>query len=240
VKPYYQAHGVTLYHGDACRVLANVSAECDLIIADPPYGVAYESGWRQENAFGPITGDHGPDAGVAILAAGLQHLREYRHVYVFGRFNLSALPLASSVELVWDKGMIGMGDLALPWGPQHEPITFAVYVPSTVARSDNRGGLSARLRRGSVIRCQRPNSTGVRHHPTEKPVELLRQLIESSSVMGETVLDPCCGSGSTLIAAALEGRRAIGIEVEERNCETTARRLRDETSQPSLFFEAGA
>jgi site-specific DNA-methyltransferase (adenine-specific) len=62
-------------------------------------------------------------------------------------------------------------------------------------------------------------------HPNEKPVLLLRQLVESSSVIGETVLDPFAGSGSRLLAAVREGRKAIGVEISEQYCEMAARDL---------------
>jgi site-specific DNA-methyltransferase (adenine-specific) len=68
-------------------------------------------------------------------------------------------------------------------------------------------------------------------HPTVKPVGLLRQLVGMSTDAGETVLDPFMGSGTTLLACKVEGRRAVGIEVEERYCEIAANRL----SQGILF-----
>jgi len=69
------------------------------------------------------------------------------------------------------------------------------------------------------------NGTVLRH-PTEKPVALMRLLIESSSLPGEIVLDPFAGVGSTLVAAVVTGRRAIGIEIDERYAEIAAERLR--------------
>jgi hypothetical protein len=88
------------------------------------------------------------------------------------------------------------------------------------------------MRRGSVLTVERPNGAGVSRHPTEKPIRLLRELIESSSKIGESVLDCFVGSGSTLEAAHLEGRTAIGIEIEERYCEIAATRL----SQVAMNF----
>ena len=67
------------------------------------------------------------------------------------------------------------------------------------------------------------------HHPTEKPLELLRYLIRTYTNPGETVLDPTCGSGSTCVAAALEGRRYIGIEKSGKYIEIARQRLESET-----------
>ena len=62
-------------------------------------------------------------------------------------------------------------------------------------------------------------------HPTQKPVGILHPLIEFSVPVSGIVLDPFAGSGSTLVAAREAGRRAIGIEVQERYCEIAAKRL---------------
>ena len=62
-------------------------------------------------------------------------------------------------------------------------------------------------------------------HPSQKPIALLRQLTEKFSRPGDLILDPFVGSGGTLVAAAELGRRAIGIEIEERYCEIAAKRL---------------
>lgn len=227
MKPYYKSDLVTLYHGDCM----NVQPSYDLLVTDPPYGQQYVSGWGGSK-WGEIAGDDNPAGVVEALRHALKGLKEHRHVYIFnGKLDLSSLPLGGRTELVWDKGMIGAGDLAKPWGPQHETITFATYISSKAGRTRGGGNLSARLRKGSVLRSLRPSSGRVKYHPTEKPVDILRQLIESSSVMGETVYDPFAGSGSTLVAAVLEGRKAIGCEIEERYCETAARRLEElETS----------
>jgi DNA modification methylase len=230
VNPYYDANGITLYHGDC----AEVEIPCDLIVTDPPYGQRFDSG--RSDKWGSIAGDDDAGAVQAKLAKALKGLKRARHVYIFGdRFNLDELPLCGITDLVWDKGMIGMGDLSCPWGPQHERITFAVYQISKANREQG-GGLVARLRKGSVLRSLRPHSGRVMHHPTEKPVDILRQMIESSSVMGETVYDPFAGSGSTLVAAALEGRKAVGCEIEERYCEAAVKRFEAEIPRNAELF----
>ena len=70
-------------------------------------------------------------------------------------------------------------------------------------------------------------------HPTEKPLPLLQHMIQSTTRPGGVVLDPFAGSGSTLIAARNLGRRAIGVELEEKYCEIIASRL----IQGALDFE---
>ncbi len=223
--PYYEdeSAGITIYHGD-CREILPSLEPVDLILTDPPYGVKFESGHR-EMAFGGIVGDHNTEAAIGGLQIALPLLKRGRHVYVFGRYDLSLLPLSEPVELIWDKGNKNSGDLSNPWGNQHEYIQFCVYNISKANRTDGAGRLSARMRKGSVLRHLRPNGSAVNRHPTEKPVTLLRELIESSSCIGETVLDPFMGSGSTLEASRREGRRAIGIEIEERYCEIAVKRL---------------
>lgn len=226
MKPYYEHAGITIYHGD-CREVLPTLAQVDLIVTDPPYGVKWRSNYRQER-FESIHGDDSVEAALEGVRLGLRALRDGRHVYAFGKFDFSGLHVSSPVELIWDKGAMTTGNLSIPWGKQHEPIQFFVYQSSTAHRDSGKGALSARLRRGSVLQVPRVNGNGKDEHPTEKPVLLLRMLIEASSCIGETVLDPFSGVGTVLQAAKEETRRAIGIEIEERYCEIAAKRLSQE------------
>lgn len=224
MTPYYEDENCTIYHGDCLEVLPTLPASSvDLIVTDPPYGVRYES--NRGHGHGAIAGDDGTFDVPGALTIACRMLRRSRHAYVFGGIDLSTTPLTAQVELVWDKGVVGMGNLELPWSTSHEPITFAVYEPSRANREKGYGRLAARMRKGSVLRVQRTNGAATTRHPTEKPVPLLRELVESSSCMGEVVLDPFVGVGSTLVAAVLEGRKAIGIEIDERYCEAAASRV---------------
>lgn len=75
-----------------------------------------------------------------------------------------------------------------------------------------------------MLHYVRPSGRGVRH-PSEKPVPLLQELIESSSKVGETVLDMYAGIGSTGVAAVLTGRRCVLVELDEKYVELSRVRL---------------
>lgn len=241
MKPYWSSRdgAIVLHHGDAREVLPRLPHGrdgVDLLLTDPPYGVnATVTGMRRKQlALDSVTNDHSTEIAWEVLPLAWRALKFCRHAYVFGPFDLSRLPHATSVvDLVWDKEILNMGDLAIPWGNSHEPIHFAVRKDG--AEGTKQGGLIAKMRRGTVLRHQRPSASGVKHHVTEKPLPLLRELIEASSLFNDIVLDPFAGSGSTLVAAMLEGRGAIGVELEEAWCEVAAKRLDALTAQGALF-----
>jgi site-specific DNA-methyltransferase (adenine-specific) len=223
----YQTERVTLHAGDALDVLPTIPTEAvDLVVTDPPYGAEWRSD-RRRDLFDHITNDRPADR--AGIAEALEHcvrvVGQHRHLYIFGPTDvLDGLKVAEPVQLIWSKDRNGMGDLSAPWAPAHEPITFAVS-KHRHAGETGRPNLAARLRKGSVLTVPAPTGRNVRH-PSEKPTRLLAELIESSSRVGEMVLDPFAGVGSTLVAAVLLGRRAIGIELDPRYAEVAIDRLR--------------
>jgi site-specific DNA-methyltransferase (adenine-specific) len=217
-------HG-ELWHGDSLEVLDQIAKETvGLLLADPPYGVQFVSNFADH---GPIANDRPEDRAVvrAVMAKAGSKVGQKRHVYCFGpRDALADMKLSAVVEMVWDKGVSGMGDLALPYGASHELVHFAV----SMYRHGGKVGaptLPARLRQGTVLRCTRKTGRNNRRHPTEKPVELLRDFVESSTFRGEVVLDPFAGAGSTGVAAVLEGRRYFLIEQDAVYANTAAERL---------------
>lgn len=212
-KPYYTDDKVALYHGD-CLELAELWTCADVLVTDPPYGMNY-SGFggrqgepRRREPAPRIVGDATTESrDLALVAWGA------RPALVFGRWS-EPRPAGVRQVLIWDKsdGGPGMGALDLPWGPSFEE----VYVLG--------GGFTGR-REGAVIR-QRTLMSGDRNrpeHPTPKPLSLMEALI--SKCPPGVVADPFAGSGSTLVAAKALGRKAIGVELDERYCEIAARRL---------------
>lgn len=198
VEPYYDHGGIQIFHGDCLEILSGIKA--DVMVTDPPYGMAYESGWK---AGRPIEGDETIAARDAVLSLWSGP------AIVFGRWS-EPRPRGTRIVLYWDKGdWPGMGDLKLPWGPSTEEI----YILGE--------GFSGK-REGQLIRCPRRQNG---EHPTAKPEELMQRLIEKTSGV---VIDPFAGGGTTLRAAKDLGRKAIGIEIEERYCEIAAKRLGQE------------
>lgn len=229
----YQSARATVIWGD-CRdpqVIEQTPDGYGLLCTDPPYGINHHSNWGGRPT---IAGDDGSVDWLTVIgewaAPGGSHdrgLANSRHIYVFGhdhRDIAEPLRCGATAPLIWDKVLMNQGDLSAAWGTTHEPIAFGVHRKRPSDRASGRGQLAARLRKGSVLRYQRPN--GNTRHPHEKSVPLMADLIESSTVRGDLVVDPCGGSGSTAVAAILEGRRAFTVEIDRGNAELIVERVR--------------
>ena len=222
MNPYYSDDLVTIYHGDALEVTPGLPT-VDLVIADPPFSMPAQqydgrSTWRRSWGDTSILSRWW----AFVLDAAVPRLRRTGHFLTFcddERYPVFYPELyrhfAQLNALVWDKGAIGMGS---PWRHTHELIIGARWPGSTWTGS---GGQSDVLRVKTL-------PTADRFHPVDKPPELLRQLIDPTTEPGALVLDPFLGGGSTLVAAKSLGRRAIGIEIEERYCEIAATRCSQE------------
>ena len=209
MKPYYSDESVTLWHGNCLEVTDWL--EADVLVTDPPYGMAFRS--RMGGSFGEslIAGDEDVRARDAALEAW-----GARPALIFGRWSI-ARPVGTRMVLTWEKGNhVGMGDLAMPWKPNTEE----VYVLGS-GFSGHRG--SSVLRHLAIAGTVGRADLGTRHHPTQKPTGLMVELIDKCPP--GIIADPFVGSGSTLVAAKQLGRKAIGVELEERYCEKAARRL---------------
>ena len=206
--PYYQDEHVTLYHGD-CLTEHREWLDADVLVTDPPYGMGYveSRSTTRGNKFIPVGGDGDLVARDNALAAWGDG-----PALVFGTWRVSR-PAGTRQLIVWDKGESpGMGDLTMPWGPGHEE----VYVLGHGWTGKRRTNVY-RVPTIGAASANRPD------HPTPKPVPLMEQLIERCPP--GAIADPFAGSGATLVAARNLGRRAIGVELEERYCEVIAKRL---------------
>lgn len=205
MKPYYEQDGVALYHAD-CRDVLPLLSGVDVIITDPPYGIDFKA---TEQAYASGAVDHARIAGDTGMDLRFLLNRPERMV-VFGASNFpEQLPHAGR-WICWDKRT-------------NADIDRCPGSPFELAWSNAKSGYY-RMYRVLHVGYTNANNPGKRRsHPTEKPIGLLRM------IMGDEpdglVLDPFSGVGTTLVAAKLEGRKAIGIEIEERYCEIAAKRL---------------
>ena len=205
---YYQDDHVTLYHGD-CLTEHREWLDADVLVTDPPYGVAYTSGrveGRKRNTTG-IKNDKTP----AIRDAAIAEWGERPYI-AFGSWRVPK-PERVRQTLIWDKGDDpGTGDLTMPWGSSYEEI----YV-------SGKGKIWSGGRTVSVLRYNKPLGSDRPDHPTPKPIPLMESLV--SRCPPGVIADPFAGSGPTLIAARNLGRKAVGVELEEKYCEIIAKRL---------------
>ena len=236
--PYYQDDRVTLYCADNLAVLPALgAASCDAVLTDPPYcsGGYLEAqkntraqGLRGSTVTAPdfrwFAADNMSTAGLAwllraVMLESRRLLRDDRAAFVFTDWRMvpHLVPVIESSGLrwrnllIWDKGNAGLG---VGFKPAYEVVME--FAAGTVAYQTQDGQ--------NLLRYPRvPN--GDRDHSAQKPTPLLRAILRVVVPPGGVVLDPFAGSGSTLRAAKDLGLRAVGVELDEANCEVAARRL---------------
>lgn len=222
MTPYYQDEWATIYHGDCREILPRLKS-VDLVLTDPPYAAAaatVTTGFAKTK-WGGNWGDMSLVCMMAEMVLDSSAVKSAKEVYWFcDHLSYAALvpsffrryPLIQNV--IWDKDMLGVG---AHYRKQTELIIYARSPEAPSMRTDAR----------DLIRL-RPNYAS-KQHPAEKPLELITQLLGATKC--GTVLDPFCGSGTTLRAAKDLAIKSIGIEIEERYCEIAVKRLQ----QQSLF-----
>lgn len=215
---YYEDDAVVLFHGDCLENTAWLAA--DVLVTDPPYGISarqrvggYAGADSQEMKRGVIANDVSVDVRDAAL-----RLWDGPQV-VFGSWR-APRPAQVDYRLIWHKAGAAPGPTNAAFMSQDEEI----YVTGTGFRKSSPP-------QRSVITTHESRSAEVTRvgHPTPKPVALMELLIDRCPP--GVIADPFAGSGATLLAARNLGRKAVGVELEERYCELIAKRL----SQQTLF-----
>lgn len=214
-KPYYEDDSCTIYHGDCREILPEIGA-VDLLLTDPPYGIELNTDNRR------FTGGH--TASKAKRGNGIGPAQGRRIVADDKPFDPSFLTIYGRHQVIWGwnhyPDSLPRG-ACLVWIKRYEE-AFGTFLSDAEL---------AWMSKGHGVYCRRDLSntkiTRQRQHPTQKPLSLMAWCL--SFFPGATlVLDPFMGSGTTLLAAKNLGRRAIGVEIEERYCEIAAKRLAQE------------
>ena len=197
-----------IIHGDCIKEMQKIPKNfIHLIITDPPYGDNVAYGWNNKK----IKNNKNPLINCMALAEFYRVLKKNSSVYLFT--NWKHYPFLTEFILrytkfkirhlvVWKKHNFGLG-----WAFRHQYELILVL---------EKGKPKYHLTNFSDVQ----NATHINHnkenHPHEKPVDLLKKMIEHSSKEGEIVLDPFCGSGSVCVACQEMKRKWIGIELDEK------------------------
>lgn len=208
VEPYYDQDGITIYNADCREVLPQLGT-FDLLLTDPPYGIGEAAGKNRSRTklakakdYGNSDWDDSPPEEETITLM-LDH--SIKHILWGGNYFNGLYP--SPCWLVWDKDNTGdFADCELAWTNLKKAVR------------------KFRWRWNGMLQEKGGKDKEIRVHPTQKPVPLMRWCL-SLVPDAETILDPFMGSGTTLEAAKLEGRKAVGIEINEKYCEAAVNRL---------------
>ena len=210
MTPYYERDGITIYHGDCRDILPTLEAG-DAVVTDIPFNVDlnYESyDDKLSNA-----------EYRALLDSWFTAMKPVAWMYV-----VKAPTKTMPVVLPSFADILGYVWTVIQYSPNttsYGPFNLHVYTQYLI------GGQPYKRPCGDLF-VNTDNQLWSREHPAAMPTRPIRKLIEWFTNPGDMVIDPFCGSGTTLRAAKDLGRRAIGIEIEEKYCEIAVKRLAQE------------
>jgi DNA modification methylase len=222
---------------DVAALLAGVSPH--LMVTDPPYGVEYSAGWRDDalggkaggRATGKVLNDNKADwrEAWALFPGDVAYVWHAGNMAHTVAESLLACGLNIRAQIIWAKSqfVIGRGD----YHPQHEPCWYAV-------RKGKTGHYDGGRKQSTLWQIEKPrkSETG---HGTQKPVECMKRPIENNSNPGQAVYEPFSGSGTTIIAAEMTGRIAYAMELSPQYVDVAVKRWQDFTGQKATLESDG-
>ena len=241
MNPYYQDGLITIYHGDNRDVLPTIKG-IDLVATDPLYGVTKDDDDDLSLDFIPLA------------AYALKNDRPFFTFCGQATLPFFWLALAN-VGLTWRNTIVwhyenGFSREETRFCIEYDPILFFMKGTYSINTDDVRAPYKSKERLRYDVNNKKkqgwkPNPLGAKRgdvwsipaitsgaytsekvgHKWQKPEVLMNLIIRAASNVGDVVLDPFLGSGTTLVAAKRYGRHGVGIEIDEQNCELAAKRL---------------
>lgn len=218
------------------RLLAGVRPQ--LMVTDPPYGVAYDPAWRNAAGLsatrrtGRVLNDDRADwreawalfpGDVAYVWHGALHAATVAE-------SLGATGFAIRSQIIWAKERLVLSRGDYHW--QHEPCWYAVRTKAT-------GHWSGDRRQTTLWQIASRDQDAATVHGTQKPVECMRRPILNNSSAGQAVYEPFSGSGTTLIAAETTGRACHALELDPAYVDVALRRWQAFTGREALLDAGG-
>jgi len=223
-KPYYDHAGIQIYLGDCLEILPELEP-VDIVLTDPPYGInlgMHSDAKENRNGVGlkkqkyeSYDDTHENLLSIIIPAVILALSFAKRGIVFCADINICDFPRPQAVSCIY----MPSGQGRTCWGFQNTAF-FLLY------------GIAPNLNLGAKNTALKSTESNIKNgHPCSKPIGWMKWLVSLGSEINDTILDPFMGSGTTLVAAKELGRKAIGIEIEEKYCEIAARRLSQEVFQ---------
>jgi site-specific DNA-methyltransferase (adenine-specific) len=208
MTPYYDHAGITIYHGDCREILPTLSLGVRRVaITDPPYNVGV--------TYGETTDDRRVDYEV-WCSAWFSALRRSAAVVALTPGIVNVSMWCRIAEPNWIVAWLK------PAAMGRSPLGFNNWEPVLLyGQTRNRGGVDV------LTACIQPDAA-LEGHPCPKPLAWASGLLSRLAGRDDEIVDPFCGSGTTLLAAKQRGYRATGVEIEERYCEIAAMRLQQD------------
>jgi site-specific DNA-methyltransferase (adenine-specific) len=223
IKPYYDKEGITIYNAD-CRDILPHLEPVDLVLTDPPYEIeAHTKRITRAKMEGRATHkdmiiDFDPIS--EELRTFIVNIKSNGWLLIFSQVEAVGL-YASLANKNWRRGMVWIKPDCAPSFNGDRPAQGFESI-CAIWKGNGRSIWNSCGKRGVYY----ANCTDYKHeHQTQKPLKLIYQLIKDF-LIGNTILDPFMGSGTTLVAAKQLGRKCIGIEIEEKYCQIAVDRLR--------------
>lgn len=225
-----------LHHGDLRDIMPKLDVKPNVIICDPPYGVGadeWSSGWAAKHHYtddeksASILWDNIIDIGYACTA-------DDAHLYMFCAWKFAGEIMAMLAErrwtpyphpIIWQKGPVGYPIQKFGLRHGYECIVYAI-----------KGNGTSRRVVDDVIYV--PAGIRDKAHAAQKPVKLYVDLLARHVVPGDTILDPCCGSGTVFPAANTLHAKAIGIETNETMYKVAEQTRRNADRPPPSIQQA--
>jgi site-specific DNA-methyltransferase (adenine-specific) len=235
---YYKDDLCTLIQGDCIDIMGKLNESglrFDIIITDPPYGINFQSNGAKQKRHDILLNDNNFDL-QPYWDKILTLCKSTTAIYVYSRWDVAYIwqsIIKPNHQIIIPRGRVGMGNLN-NFSTDYEVVLFKQFdehnLDATPLKIKNNSHVKNpplyKKRIGALwTDCISNQAWEHSKHPTQKTVESIEKMIQISSKEGDIILDPFCGSGTTLVASKKLNRRCYGIELDKKYCEITKNRL---------------